>query len=84
MSSYGKRCKPPTVFPACGPRCEAVVPRFHDCLYSSLWFLLFLFRAVLLLEKKNQIPSIVGSLRTGARAVKGGGVCRSLEKSGNP
>src|SRR5882672_668610 len=43
MSSYGKRCKRPTVFPACGPRCEAVLPKFHDCVYSSLWFLLFFF-----------------------------------------
>jgi hypothetical protein len=42
------------------------------------------FRAVVLLEKKKQIPFIAGSLRTGARAVKGGGVSRLLERSENP
>ena len=47
-------------------------------------FSFFLFRAVLLLEKKKQIPFIAGSLRTGARAVKGGGVSRLLERSENP
>src|SRR6202158_466475 len=53
MSSYGKRCKRPTVFPACGPRCEAVVPKFHDCVYSSLSFLLFPFSSGFCCSKKE-------------------------------
>src|ERR1700730_13575843 len=62
MSSYGTQCKQPTVFPECGPRCKAVLPKFHECEcgYSSFWFLLFLFRAVLLLEKE------ANSLHSGA------------------
>ena len=36
------------------------------------------------LERKKQIPFIAGSLRAGARAVKGGGMGRLLERSGNP
>jgi hypothetical protein len=60
---------------------------FPSCMFLLIRhssFSFFLFRAVLLLEKKKQIPFIAGSLRTGARAVKGGGVSRSLERSGNP
>src|ERR1700730_14518552 len=62
MSSYGTQCKQPTGFPECGPRCKAVLPKFHECEcgYSSFWFLLFLFRAVLLLEKE------ANSLHSGA------------------
>ena len=59
-------------------------PSFMIVVYSSLSFLLFPFSSGFAARKKKQIPFIAGSLRTGARAVKGGGVCRLLEKSGNP
>jgi hypothetical protein len=53
--------------------------RIRHCCFSF-----FLFSSGFILEKKKQIPFIAGSLRTGARAVKGGGVGRLLERSGNP
>jgi hypothetical protein len=47
-------------------------------------FSFFLFSSGFVLERKKQIPFIAGSLRTGARAVKGGGIGRLLERSKNP
>jgi hypothetical protein len=53
--------------------------RIRHCCFSF-----FLFSSGFALERKKQIPFIAGSLRTGARAVKGGGMSRLLERSGNP
>ena len=53
--------------------------RIRHCCFSF-----FHFSSGFVLEKKKQIPFIAGSLRTGARAVKGGGMSRLLERSGNP
>src|SRR5713226_6341071 len=43
MSSCGKRCKRRVVFPACAPRCAAILPKLHVLAYLSLLFLLFPF-----------------------------------------
>ncbi len=67
-SCCGKPIKRREVFPACAPRCAAILPKLHGLAYSSLVVSPFLyFRAFALLEKKKQIPFIADSLRTGAR-----------------
>src|SRR6266404_3989832 len=86
-SSCEMRYTPREVFRACGPRCVANLPMLRGLAYLSLSFLLFSFFSFssgFAARKKKQIPFIAGSLRTGACAVKGGGVSRSLERIGNP
>jgi hypothetical protein len=63
---------------------KQLCPSFVIVCIRHCRFSFFPFSSGFAARKKKQIPFIAGSLRTGARAVKGGGVCRSLEKSGNP
>ena len=91
----GEQCIPKRVVMEsgiCGVKFSRCVDRAVQQFPPSRMFLrvrhfcfpFFAFSSGFVLERKKQIPFIAGSLRTGERAVKGGGVSRLLERSGNP
>jgi hypothetical protein len=81
-SCCGKLCKRREVFPTYGPHCSGGV--FLCIRHCSFSFFPFLFSSGFPIRKKKQIPFIAGTLRTGACAVKGGGVKRFIGAKRKP
>src|SRR5882672_2580601 len=74
-SSCGTRYRRRAAFPACGPRCAAILPKLHVLEYSSWLFLLFLFSSGFAARKK-EANSLHSRLIATGRARRQGRRCR--------